>query len=151
MYKQGQSKEIQGANLRSARATKTKANTHKTTGFLSQSYGLGLLFSRPCVARGGFYYSLGRLLDSVGFGPGRSAGKAWRRTKFSRFSGEIRFSSWRAPFELRKALPYVSKRAASFEHSVVRAIWTADRVLPELRVAACQGCLRDALMAPRVA
>ena len=43
--------------------------------------------------------------------------------------GEIRFSSWRRPFELRKALPYVSKRAASFEQYVVGAIWTAERVL----------------------
>ena len=98
---------------------------------------------------------------SVGLGPVRSAGLSARRAKLSRFCGEIRFSSWRAPFELRKALPYVSKRAASFEHSVVGAIWTADRVLPEFgllharvvweKPRAHQGCLGDALCTPRVA
>ena len=40
-------------------------------------------------ASGGFYYSLGRLLDSVGFGPGRSAGQTARRTKFARISGDF--------------------------------------------------------------
>ena len=49
-----------------------------------------VLFPGHAQARGGFYYSLGRLLDSVGFGPGRSAGKSVRRTKFARICGIFR-------------------------------------------------------------
>ena len=102
------------------------------------------LDSRPCVARGGFYYSLGRLRDSIGFGLGRPAGQTFKRTKCARMCGtsrecarlpaKIRSSSWRRPFELRKAPPYVSKRAASFEYSVIGTIWTADRVLLQLEL-----------------
>ena len=90
---------------------------------------IGLGFSRPCVARGGFSYSLGRLPVSGGLGPGTPAGLCFVCADLRGVSWEIRFSSWRRPFELRKALPYVSKRAASFEQYVVGAISTAELVL----------------------
>ena len=49
-----------------------------------------IVFPGHAQARVWFYYSLGQLLDSIGFGPERLVGGSARHTKVARISGNFR-------------------------------------------------------------